>query len=100
MVLKSFSAVLLILALTSCAKPEQPIQIVSQPVEIQITAPTAPNPLVLNNITWKIINKDDIIYYGITVSDYEILAINMQEIKRYIVAQKNIIRYYERATAN
>jgi hypothetical protein len=90
----------LILALSSCAKTTQPVEIVTEPVKIAITAPADPNPLVLNNITWKVINNNDIIYYGITVSDYEQLALNMLEIKRYIKSQKNIIRYYEQATAN
>lgn len=99
MVLKSFSVALLLLALSSCAKSYQPVEIVSQPTEVLITPPADPNPMVLNNITWKVINIDDKIYYGISVSDYGLLSTNMLEIKRYITAQKNIIIYYKQVTA-
>ena len=34
-----------------------------------------------------------------SVRDYETLALNMAEIKRYIEQQKQIIIYYERAVA-
>lgn len=99
MVLKSFLAVLLILALSNCAKPYQPIEIQAEPVEVSVTHPPSPNPLVLSNITWKVINLDDKIYYGISVADYELLSANMLEIKRYISAQKNIISYYKNVTS-
>lgn len=99
MVQKSFLAVLLILALSSCAAGVKPVEIVSKPTEIVFTPPPDPNPIVLSNITWKVINLNDKIYYGISVSDYELLASNMLEIKRYIAAQKNIIVYYEQNTS-
>lgn len=99
MVLKSFLAVLIVLAVSSCAKQYEPVEIVTTPVEVSISPPRDPNPIVLNNITWKVINLDDKIYYGITVSDYELLSTNMLEIKRYILAQKNIISYYKNVTS-
>ncbi len=100
MVLKSFSTALLLLALSSCGKTYQPVEVITQPVEVTITPPANPNPMVLNNITWKVLNISDKIYYGISVSDYELLSANMLEIKRYITAQKNIIAYYKQVTAN
>lgn len=100
MVLKSFLTVLMLLAVSSCAKTIQPTEIISKPIEISVNPPPDPNPIVLSNITWKVININDKIYYGISVSDYELLALNMLEIKRYIQAQKNIIKYYEQVTVN
>ena len=35
--------------------------------------------------------------YVLSVRDYETLALNMAEIKRYIQQQKEIIIYYEKA---
>ena len=35
------------------------------------------------------------LFYSISVRDYENLALNMAEIKRYIEQQKEIIIYYE-----
>ena len=37
------------------------------------------------------------LYYSMSVRDYENLALNMAEIKRYIEQQKEIIIYYEDA---
>ena len=37
------------------------------------------------------------LFYALSVRDYETLAINMAEIKRYIEQQKQIIIYYEEA---
>ena len=42
-------------------------------------------------------NGDPLVAYVLSVRDYETLAINMAEIKRYIEQQKQIIIYYEEA---
>ena len=39
----------------------------------------------------------DLVGYVLSVRDYETLAINMAEIKRYIEQQKEIVIYYEDA---
>ena len=41
----------------------------------------------------------DLVGYVLSVRDYETLALNMAEIKRYILQQKQIIIYYEKAVA-
>jgi hypothetical protein len=100
MVQKSFLIVLLLLLLNSCSSIDKPIEIITAPIEIPLAQLPDPSPIVVNNINWKIINLDNKIYYGLSVSDYELLAINMLEIKRYILAQKNIITYYRQNTTN
>jgi len=42
-------------------------------------------------------NGDPLVAYVLSVRDYETLALNMAEIKRYIEQQKSIIVYYEEA---
>ncbi len=42
-------------------------------------------------------NGDPLVAYVISVKDYETLALNMAEIKRYLEQQKSIIIYYEDA---
>tara|TARA_R100000544_G_scaffold27374_1_gene14248 strand:- start:683 stop:835 length:153 start_codon:yes stop_codon:yes gene_type:complete len=39
------------------------------------------------------------LFYAISVRDYETLALNMAEIKRFIEQQKQLIVYYEKAVA-
>ena len=41
----------------------------------------------------------DLVGYVLSVRDYETLALNMAEIKRYIQQQKELIIYYEKAVA-
>jgi hypothetical protein len=73
--------------LSSCSSAVKPIEIFSKPVEIAIAQPPAPAPIKLTNITWKVLNIDDTIYYGLRVKDYELLSTNMLELKRYITNQ-------------
>ena len=42
-------------------------------------------------------NGDPLVAYVLSVRDYETLALNIAEIKRYIEQQKQIIIYYEEA---
>ena len=39
----------------------------------------------------------DLVFYALSVRDYESLALNMADLKRYIQQQKEIIVYYEEA---
>ena len=39
----------------------------------------------------------DLLFYALSVRDYESLALNMADLKRYIQQQKEIIVYYEEA---
>lgn len=96
MVQKSFLAVLCLLLLSNCAP--KPVTVETAPVNVTIAQPPAPKPVALTDIHWKVLNINNDIYYGVTVSDYELLASNMLDIKRYILAQKNIITYYEDIT--
>ena len=65
----------------------------------------------MNNIHFYVVTEDtfedfkqrflkengDFLFYALSVRDYETLALNMAEIKRYILQQKEIIIYYEKA---
>ena len=67
----------------------------------------------MNNIHFYVVTEDtfedfkkrfleengDFLFYTLSVRDYETLALNMAEIKRYILQQKQIIIYYEKAVA-
>ena len=41
--------------------------------------------------------QGDFLFYAISVRDYETIALNMAELKRYIEQQQVIIIYYEKA---
>jgi len=44
-------------------------------------------------------DHDAFVFYAISVKGYESLSLNMAELKRYILQQKDIILYYEESVA-
>ena len=113
--LKVSSLLLLILVLSSCSSWPKLTQIEVQTVEVERNIPTQnrPQPITMNKgMKWWVVteenfkefkealqkeNGDPLVAYVISVKDYETLALNMAEIKRYIEQQKSIIVYYEDA---
>ena len=113
--LKVSSLLLLTLVLSSCSSWPQLKQIEVKTVEVERNIPiqNRPQPIRLNsNMKWWVVtednfaefkekfqkeNGDPLVAYVLSVRDYETLAINMAEIKRYIEQQKQIIIYYEEA---
>ena len=113
--LRVLSLTLLCLLLSNCSSWPKLKQIEVQTVEVDRVIPTQlrPQPINLHDITWFVVTdqnfKDfkarytkqngEFLFYAISVRDYETLALNMAEIKRYIDQQKQLIIYYEKAVA-
>lgn len=113
--LRVLSLTLLCLLLSNCSSWPKLKQIEVQTVEVDRVIPTQlrPQPINLHDITWFVVTdqnfKDfkarytkqngEFLFYAISVRDYETLALNMAEIKRYIDQQKQLIVYYEKAVA-
>ena len=84
---------------------------VEVPVEVyrNINIVERPNPVSLNGVRFYVVTEDNfeefkerfkndhgsLVFYAISVLDYENIALNVAELKRYIEQQKNIIIYYE-----
>jgi len=112
---RALSLLLLCLLLSSCSSWPQLKQIEVKTVEVDRVIPTQnrPRALDLNNIQWFVVTDQNFksfkarytkqngafLFYAISVRDYETLALNMAEIKRYIEQQKQIIIYYEKAVS-
>ena len=43
-------------------------------------------------------NSGDVVFFAITTEDYELMAYNMQELKRYITELKEVVVYYKTVT--
>ena len=115
--LKVSSLLLLSLVISGCSSWSWPklTQIEVQTVEVERNIPTQnrPQPINMNTtMRWWVVteenfkefkekfqkeNGDPLVAYVLSVRDYETLALNMAEIKRYIEQQKEIIIYYEEA---
>ena len=111
---KVSSLLLLSLLVSSCStwNPLKTIEVKTVEVERNVPLQNRPRQLQLNDIHWYVVteenfaefkkkflkeNGDPLVAYVISVKDYETLAIDMAEIKRYIDQQKQIIIYYEKA---
>ena len=104
---------LLGLLLSSCSTWDKLTKIEVQTIEVerQIPLQAQPAPLNLHNIKWYVVTdqnfeefkkkfieqNSELVFFAISVRDYETLALNMAEIKRYVEQQKQIIIYYEEA---
>ena len=119
MVLKNYlkvsSLLLLSLLISSCSSWPKLTQIEVQTVEVERNIPiqNRPRQLDMSDIHFYVVTEQnfeefkkrftkengDLVGYVLSVRDYETLAINMAEIKRYIEQQKQIIIYYEKAVS-
>ena len=117
MVLKNYLKVsgflLLSLIVSSCSTWDKLTRIEVQTVEVERNIPlqNRPRQLNLSNITWYVVTDQnfeefkekfikqngEFLFFAFSVRDYETLALNMADIKRYVAQQKQIIIYYEKA---
>lgn len=104
----------LVLLLSSCSsfKPEKEIITVEKIVKPTIAIALKPSPIVMKDadvivvteknfeeVVGKIKQKQNgqFVVYALDLKSFENLAINMEQIKRYIEQQNEVILYYERA---
>lgn len=114
MVQKIFLASLSLLLLSSCSwiQPEEKIVTVETIVEKNIPITPRPKGVTLAQPYFHVVNEEnlqefidkfkkqngsELIFYAISVRDYEKLALNLGELKRYIEQQNAVIVYYETA---
>ena len=91
--------------------PLKEIEIKTVEVERVVPIQNHPRPVSLNDIYFYVVTEEnfedfkkrfmeenaDFLFYSLSVRDYETLALNMADIKRYILQQKELIIYYEKA---
>ena len=89
--------------------PEPVVIIQKEFIERTIPIQSRPKPLSLIDLKFYAVNKEnladfearfekdnvDLVFFAISIPDYENLAINMGELRRYIEQQGSIILYYE-----
>jgi len=99
--------------ISSCSTWDKITKVEVQTVEVDRVIPTQnrPKALDMSDITWFVVTSEnfeefkkrytkqngEFLFYALSVRDYENLALNMADIKRYIEQQKQIIIYYEKA---
>ena len=92
--------------------PTKQIQVTAKPVERTIVQPIMPREIDLKEVRWLTITPEnfeeqfqviedqegELVFLAMTVPDYEVMAYNMQEIKRYITELKDVVVYYRTVT--
>ncbi len=83
-------------------------------VKSNIPVQERPKQVDLNDIQWYVVTERNmeefierfekengsVVFYAMSVRDYETLALNMSELKRYILQQKELIIYYEKSVSD
>ena len=88
-----------------------PVEVKTIEVERKIPTQNRPRPVKLDDVYFYVVSADnfddfkkrfekengDLVFYALSVRDYETIAYNMAELKRFIDQQQQIIVYYEEA---
>ena len=106
---------IILLLLGGCAStPVTEVLIKTKPIEIEIAQPERPKEIKLERPEWFVVNSsnlqeflekvrkiqsDESVFFAFTPQDYEKMSYNLQEIRRYVLQQNEIIVYYEKMTA-
>lgn len=102
-----------VLFLNGCSRfqAEPEIKVVTKVEKVKIPTVSRPKPLQLSDTRVFVVTKDnyeefvkeftdaygDLAFVALSMKDYENLALNIADIKRYLEQQNEIIVYYEKA---
>ena len=109
------SAVTLTILMMACScslLPTKEIQVTAKPMDRTIVQPVMPREIDLKEVRWLTITPEnyeeqfaviedqegELVFLAMTVPDYEVMAYNMQELKRYITELKDVVVYYRKVT--
>ncbi len=103
-----------LLLLSSCGQfkiPDKEVVVQKEYVKQNIMLQQAPSPVDFPAVEWFVVNRDNleeslkkieaaggsVAFMAITPKGYENLSVGMAELRRYVLQQKQIIAYYEKA---
>ena len=116
MELKKIVVILTVLTMSySCSLlPTKTLEVKAKPIERQIAQPVLPREIDLKEPYWYVVSEANIdefladiekregqvVFLAMSVPDYELMAYNMQELKRYIRELKEVVVYYREVTTD
>jgi len=106
------TSTVLMMACSCSLLPTKQVEIVSKPIERTIVQPIMPREIDLKDPYWYVVSNENIdeflvriekesgqvVFFAMSVPDYELMAYNMQELKRYINELKEVVVYYKKVT--
>ena len=92
--------------------PTKTLEVSAKPMDRTIVQPVMPREIDLKEVRWLTITPEnfeeqfaliedqegELVFLAMTIPDYEVMAYNMQEIKRYITELKDVVVYYKKVT--
>jgi len=92
--------------------PTKKIEVSAKPIVRQIAQPILPREIDLKEPYWYVVSAENldeflarvekesgqVVFFAMSVPDYELMAYNMQELKRYIKELKQVVIYYRTVT--
>lgn len=116
--LKFLTISLILLVSSGCSilvgqDPEKQVVLQTEYVEKFIPIQKRPDAIVPRDVTFKVVTSENleqfmeyistttgaIVFYAMTVNDYERLSMNVADVKRYLLQQNELLIYYENAVA-
>ena len=112
---KTLLALTVLTMACSCSLiPSKKVEIVTKPIERNIVQPILPRAVDLKDPYWYVVSdknleeflqrvekeEGSVVFFAMSVPDYELMAYNMQELKRYIKELKEVVVYYRTVTTN
>ncbi len=112
----SKNSALLLMTLTMVSNcsllPSRTLEVSAKPIERTIVQPIMPREIDLREVRWLTITPEnyeeqfalieaqegELVFLAMTIPDYETMAYNMQELKRYITELKDVVVYYREVT--
>ena len=105
---------ILMMACSCSLLPTKQIEVTAKPMDRTIVQPVMPREIDLKQVKWLTITPEnfeeqfalieeqegELVFLAMTIPDYETMAYNMQEIKRYITELKDVVVYYRKVTVN
>ena len=111
---KTVAALTILMMVSSCSliPSRQQVDIITKPIERQIVQPIMPREIDLKEPYWYVVSDKNVdefiarveeqhgqlVFVAMSIPDYEIMAYNMQELKRYINELKEVVVYYRKVT--
>jgi len=102
----------LMMACSCSLIPTKQIEVTAKPLDRKIVQPIMPREIDLKEPMWIVVTPDnweeqlarieeqegELVFLAMTIPDYEVMAYNMQELKRYINELKEVVVYYRKVT--
>ena len=96
----------------SLVPTKKEIEVTTKAIDRTIIQPVMPREIDLKDPYWYVVSDKNIdeflarvekdqgqvVFFAMSVPDYELMAYNMQELKRYINELKEVVVYYKKVT--